>query len=54
MKYVLNSVVDPGHFGGDPSVFIMYLQDANKKRILKNKFFSILLFERCFYIIFQR
>jgi hypothetical protein len=36
---LLTSVADPGHFGvdpdadPDPSVFIIYLQDANKKLI---------------------
>jgi hypothetical protein len=36
----------------DPSIFIIDLQDANKKQILK-KFFSILLFEGTFATFFK-
>jgi hypothetical protein len=37
-----------------PSIFIIDLQDANKKLIKFFFFFCILLFEGYFYIIFQR
>jgi hypothetical protein len=33
----------------DPAVFVIDLQDANKKLILKKKFFYLLLFEGTFY-----
>ncbi len=47
----LCSVADPWHFGvdadldPDPSLFVIYLQDANKKTNFLNKFFCLLLFE---------
>ncbi len=37
----------------DPSVFIIDLQDVNKKLILKKKFFCILLFEGTFTSFFK-
>jgi hypothetical protein len=49
------SVPDPWHFGvdPDPSIFIIDLQDANRKRIFL-KVFLHSTFWRYFYIIFQR
>jgi hypothetical protein len=32
----------------DPAVFVIHLQDTNKKLILKKKFFCLLLFEGTF------
>jgi hypothetical protein len=37
----------------DPSIFIIDLQDANKKKAFKKKFFCILLFEGTLNIIFK-
>jgi hypothetical protein len=37
----------------DPSIFIIDLQDANKKLIKKKKFFCILLFEGSFTSFFK-
>jgi hypothetical protein len=37
----------------DPSIFIIDLQDANKKRILKKKFFCKVLFEGIFTSFFK-
>jgi hypothetical protein len=37
----------------DPSIFIIDLQDANKKIILLTKFFCILLFEGTFTSFFK-
>jgi hypothetical protein len=52
----LCSVADPWHFGvdpdPDPAIFIIDLQDANKKLIKKKKFFCILLFEGTFISFF--
>jgi hypothetical protein len=62
---VLISVADPWHFGvdpypdldpdedADPAIFIIDLQDANKKLIFIKKFFSILLFEGTFTSLFK-
>ncbi len=49
-RFVLISVPDPWHFGvdPDPSVFIIDLQDANKKLIFFKTFFCIVLFEGTF------
>jgi hypothetical protein len=35
----------------DPSIFVLDLHDANKKLILKNKFFCLLLFEGTFTLL---
>ncbi len=37
----------------DPAIIVIDLQDANKK-LIKKKFFCLLLFEGTIYIIFQR
>jgi hypothetical protein len=37
----------------DPSIFIIDRPDANKKLILKNKFFCVLLFEGTFTSFFK-
>jgi hypothetical protein len=37
----------------DPAIFVIDLQDANKKQILKNKFFCLLLFEGTFTSFFK-
>ncbi len=45
---VLSSVTDPWHFGvdpdPDPAIFVIDLQEANKKLICLIKFFCLLLF----------
>ena len=37
----------------DPAIFIIYLQEANKKQVLKEKFSCILLFEGTFTSYFK-
>jgi hypothetical protein len=37
----------------DPAVFVIDLQDANKKQILTKKFFCLLLFEGTFTSFFK-
>ncbi len=52
----LSSVADPWHFSvdPDPSIFIIDLQDANKKLIFFKSVFLQNTFWRYFYIIFPR
>jgi hypothetical protein len=37
----------------DPSIFVVDLQDANKKLIFSNKFFCVILFEGIFTSFFK-
>jgi hypothetical protein len=51
------SVADPWHFGvyqdPDPPLFVIDLQEDNKKQILLKKFFCLLLFDGTFTTFFE-